>query len=107
FWRYLVENRRLISILDFENKKRIFPGVHQEQKFCLLSLAGDSRPREAPVRIGFWLTDPSQLTDLDRVYALPLDELNIINPNTSQPPVCRTKRDFSLVSAIQRRNEIM
>ena len=107
FWRYLVESRRLCSIIDFENKERLFPSVHAEQKFCLLTIAGSSQPVEAQIRIGFWLTSPSQMSDTTRVYNLSLNELNVISPNTRQPPLCRTERDFQLLSSIHHRTSVM
>lgn len=107
FWGYLVESRRLVSIVDFENRKSIFPGVHQEQKFCLLCVNGKSLLPESTVRAGFWLQDVSQLSDPNRVYMLPLDALVEINPNTQQPPVCHNRFDFDLVHRIQRANATM
>jgi hypothetical protein len=107
FWRYLVASRRLCSIIDFENRERLFPSVHTEQKFCLLTVAGSGQPMETQIRIGFWLTNPSQMSDTTRVYNLSLNELNVISPNTSQPPLCRTERDFRLLSSIHHRTSVM
>ena len=37
---HLVESRRLFSLYDFENRKKIFPAVHSGMKFCPLTLTG-------------------------------------------------------------------
>ncbi len=106
FWRYLVKERKLVSIIDFENREKLFPAVHAEQKFCLLTLCGSSRDSKSQITAGFWLTKPEQMMDTERVYELPITVLSIINPNTSQPPVARTKKDFQLVERIYRSNII-
>jgi hypothetical protein len=107
FWRFLMDERRLVSLIDFENKKPIFFGVHREQKFCLLSMTGSSREMQSKVKLGFWLTDTKQLADNNLVFNISLEELIVINPLTKQPPVCRRLSDFSLVSLIHKNNEIM
>ncbi|MFB6185696.1 MAG: Eco57I restriction-modification methylase domain-containing protein, partial [Halobacteriaceae archaeon] len=40
FFQFLIENRRLVSIYDFENVKGIFPEIDSRYRFCLLTLAG-------------------------------------------------------------------
>lgn len=107
FWNYLITNQLLISILDFENRKRLFEDVHQEQRFALLTISGSSIPKEQGVRGGFWLIDPKQLDDPNYVYYLPIDALSTINPVTRQTPTCRTKYDFDLVLKIHGNSSIL
>ena len=40
----LVEQRSLVSLFDFENRRPIFVGVHRSFKFALLTLTGAERP---------------------------------------------------------------
>jgi hypothetical protein len=40
FFSYLVKNRHIISLYDFENRDALFPGVHRSYKFSLLTLRG-------------------------------------------------------------------
>jgi hypothetical protein len=98
FWRYLVESKRLISLIDFENKKRIFSEVHAEQKFCLLTLTGANSANNSDVKTGFWLTDLEEIHSPERVFNLPIIALSVINPNTTQPPLCRTQTNASFYS---------
>jgi len=107
FWEYLVESQRLRSLIDFENKKPLFPGVHREQKFCLLTVLGRSSLKDHQIRVGFWLKDEDELNSSVRVYSLPLKDLEKISPNTGQPILSRTKYDFDLVRKIYDNSKIM
>lgn len=40
FFQDLVERASLASLYDFENRKKLFPGIDSRIKFCLLSTAG-------------------------------------------------------------------
>ena len=42
YFSAIVENRELVSLYDFENRKGIFPGVHRSYKFSLLTLSGEN-----------------------------------------------------------------
>ncbi|MDI1228243.1 MAG: N-6 DNA methylase [bacterium] len=107
FWRFLVESRRLISIIDFENRDRLFPTVHAEQKFCLLCVAGTGRDTSVPVKVGFWLRNVSQVNSPECVYPLSIESLHIVSPNTAQPILSRSSNDFTLACAIYRRHPIL
>jgi hypothetical protein len=39
-FEYLIDNKNLIQVLDFENREGIFPGVHKSYKFCLFCAGG-------------------------------------------------------------------
>lgn len=100
FWRYLVDEGRIVSLYDFENRDGLFQSVHRSTKFCLLTMLGsksDSRNAE----FGFYLHRPSQVADSQRVYSLDLASLGDINPLTEQVPLCRTQRDFSILQRMQ------
>lgn len=106
FCRFIMWERRLVSLIDFENKKPIFPSVHREQKFCLLTLTGSPRSSEDPILVGFWLTDLEQLSDNNRVYPFSLSSLTILSPNTGQPLLSRCRRDSELVSEIYQNSSL-
>jgi len=40
FFRDLMDNRSLASLYDFENRKKLFPDVEGNKRFCLLTLSG-------------------------------------------------------------------
>ncbi|AUH42132.1 Eco57I restriction-modification methylase domain-containing protein [Streptomyces sp. CMB-StM0423] len=94
------------ALYDFENRKPLFVGVHASYKFCLLSLAGREL-REPAARFAFFLEDPANLDDAERVFALSPEEIARINPNTGTLPIFRTRRDADLTLAIYRRIPVL
>ncbi|MFF0257395.1 Eco57I restriction-modification methylase domain-containing protein [Streptomyces microflavus] len=89
------------ALYDFENRKPLFVGVHSSYKFCVLALAGREL-REPAARYAFFLEDPADLGDAERVFALSPEEITLINPNTGTLPIFRTRRDADLTVGIQR-----
>ena len=47
-FRYLFESGRLASLHDFENTELLFPGVHPQQKFSLVTLAREEQASSEP-----------------------------------------------------------
>jgi hypothetical protein len=60
FQDHLMEARALVSLYDFENRQKIFPGIDSRIKFCLLTLAGAARPGGRGAEFAFFL---QQVTD--------------------------------------------
>ncbi|MGW6309524.1 Eco57I restriction-modification methylase domain-containing protein [Streptomyces niveus] len=94
------------ALYDFENRRPLFVGVHSSYKFCLLSLAGRDL-REPAARFAFFLEDPADLDDAERVFALSPEEIALINPNTGTLPIFRTRRDADLTAEIYRRVPVL
>ena len=94
------------ALYDFENRKPLFVGVDSSYKFCLLSLVGRDL-REPAARFAFFLEDPADLDDSERVFALSPEEIALINPNTGTLPIFRTRRDADLTAAIYRRIPVL
>lgn len=107
FWEHLINERLLVLLLDFENRKPIFPHVHRELKFCLLTLTSSSRPEGSKVDVGYWLINPEEVSDPEKVYSLPVDGLEIVSPNTKQPILARRSRDGLLVNQIYTNSNVM
>ncbi|MGW4102285.1 Eco57I restriction-modification methylase domain-containing protein [Streptomyces sp. NPDC004976] len=106
----------LSSLYDFENRRpkspvlpkggKWFESVDSRYKFCLLSLAGRGQ-RESAARFGFFLSEVTELDDMNRVFALSPEELALINPNTGTLPIFRNRRDADLTSDIYRRLPVL
>ena len=47
----MVEKKSLVSLFDFENREKVFPGIDSRIKFCLLTLTGADHPsKQAPLQ---------------------------------------------------------
>jgi hypothetical protein len=98
FFGQLVDERRIFSIFDFENRGHLFSGLHTKTKFCLLTLGRN----EAAACFAFFLTQPAQLAQSERNFTLSSDQISAINPNTKTAPVFRARWDAELTAKIYR-----
>jgi type I restriction-modification system DNA methylase subunit len=99
YFNTIVENRELVSLYDFENRKQLFLGVDGRMKFCLLTLTGQGAP-ERKIDFAFFLTQPEQLSGEERHFTLTKEELFSMNPNTGTCPTFRSKRDAEITKSI-------
>lgn len=99
FLRRLLSEKSLISFYGFENEDKIFKDVHNETKFGLLTIGGTRVNIDQP-----WFTahirQPSEIADPERRYALTIDEIRAINPNTLNLPAFRWSKDAKVTAAI-------
>ncbi len=97
----LTTRGRIRKLLDFENKK-IFQGVDQRQKFCLLSLTLEER-QAPPTEFAFFVIEDHELDDPRRKFELTPKEISLLNPNTRTLPVFRSRRDADLTTSVYQR----
>ncbi|MFF4480239.1 Eco57I restriction-modification methylase domain-containing protein [Streptomyces sp. NPDC001520] len=102
----LTRRGAVAALYDFGNRKQLFAGVHSSYKFCLLFLAGRDL-RESTAQFAFFLEDPADLDDSERVFSLSPEEISLINPNTGTLPIFRTRRDADLTAAIYGRMPVL
>lgn len=99
FLRELLQTQTLASFFGFENEDNIFPEVHHETKFGLLTLHGKERPVTKP-----WFTahlrQPDQIKDPLHRYSLTAEQIEAINPNTLNLPAFRWAADAEVTAAI-------
>jgi type I restriction-modification system DNA methylase subunit len=95
---FLIENGRLVSLFDFENRDGLFAGVHRSYKFCLLTLAGEDHACAA--RLAFFLHQIEHIRDENRLFSLTAEELKLLSPITSLCPTFRCKRDREIVLSL-------
>ncbi|WP_254534033.1 Eco57I restriction-modification methylase domain-containing protein [Natrinema gelatinilyticum] len=106
FFADLVESNDLDSFYGFENKYGLFPEVHREFKFGLLTLDKmDKRARKA--RIAFALHSLRELRDEERIFELTEEDLQRINPNTKTCPIYKNRRDAELNRRLYRNNPVL
>jgi hypothetical protein len=98
FFRSIIERRQLVSLFDFENRKKVFP-IDSRYKFCLLTLTGNAAPSQH-FKISFFLQDIRDLFDPDKKIELSKEDIDLINPNTSTCPIFRSRRDAMIVKHV-------
>lgn len=98
FFSKLIDENRLISLFDFENREALFD-IHRMFKFCLLT-AGKAQSEPRSVNGGFYLTRLDHLLDPNRIYRLQTDVFALLNPNTKTCPIFRTRKDAEITSKI-------
>lgn len=105
FFSKLIDENRLVSLYDFENKEALFD-IHRMFKFCLLT-AGKPQNSPRTVQGGFYLTRLDHLLDPRRIYTLQTSDFSLLNPNTKTCPIFRTSLDAALTSKIYRNSEVI
>jgi uncharacterized protein (DUF433 family) len=106
FFGNLVEQNKLVSLFDFENREKIFPDVDSRYKFSLLTIAG-SNIGIVPARYGFFLTRVEHLQDHLRIFSLIREDFLRLNPNTKTCPVFRTSVDAALTAKIYKQVPVL
>lgn len=95
----LLGTKSLVAFYGFENEDLIFPHITNKVKFGLLTMAGREVRIEQP-----WFTahirQPSEIADPEKRYALTVDEIRAINPNTLNLPAFRWTKDAKVTAAI-------
>ncbi len=97
FFGHISQSGRLVSLLDLENREKLFPAVDSRMKFCLLTLGAAEQ-----AEFVFFATQPDQLKDSRRRFSLTPEEFRLINPNTLTCPVFRSERDAELTKKLYR-----
>jgi hypothetical protein len=87
----LVENKQLCTLYSFVNSEGLFPDVHPNERFCLLTITGDANPI-SEFELSFYNTNIKMLNNDDRKYTLTPDQIESINPNTKGCPTFKNKR---------------
>lgn len=105
FFSKLIDENRLISLYDFENREKIFD-IDSTNHFCLLTI-GKEQDTPRTVKGGFFLTRLDHLLDPRRIYTLQTSDFARLNPNTKTCPVFRTSRDAKLTAKIYRNSTIL
>ncbi|MGQ9455073.1 MAG: Eco57I restriction-modification methylase domain-containing protein [Armatimonadota bacterium] len=100
FFADLIRSGSLVSLYDFENRKKIFTDIDSRYRFSLLTI---SRVPQNKQEFAFFLTEFDQLDENMRKIELSADDIALINPNTHTLPIFRTRTDAELVRHIYTR----
>ena len=96
FFAYITANKRLVSLYDFENREKIFPGIDSRIKFCLVTLGNDIKQ----AKLMFFASRTAHLANQERSFTLTPAEFSLINPNTQTCPVFRSRQDAELTKKL-------
>lgn len=105
FFSDIASGNRIAKILGFENEEFIFSDVHNEFKFCAITLAGAS-VKLAPT-FAFFCRRIEDSHDPARRFTLSTQEIQLFNPNTHTCPVFRTATDLDLAKKIYQNNSVL
>lgn len=101
----LVRERVLVSLFDFENESSAMSSaIDNKFRFCLLTVTGPAG-RIATVDLAFALRHAKDLAT--RRFAMTLEEIALLNPNTNTCPAFPSRRDAEIALAIYRRLPIL
>ena len=98
FFDELSAGHHLVSLIDFENREKLFKAVDSRMKFCLLTLAYNV----IQARFLFFATNTEHLRDELRSFTLAANEIALLNPNTRTCPIFRSQMDAELTKKIYR-----
>lgn len=105
YFETLIKSRRLRSLLQLENTDGIFPGVHPDTPFCLLTIGGDGACHQATFSFGAKSTIDA-LAD-DRLIQMGYEDFVLMRPNTKACPSFPSKRDMKLNKSIYSRSCVL
>lgn len=95
----LLRSKSLVSFYGFENEDLIFPHITNKVKFGLLTVSGLEIGIQQP-----WFTahirQPTEISEPEKRYALTVDQIRAINPNTLNLPAFRWAKDAEVTAAI-------
>lgn len=97
-----ISKSRIVQLVDFENREKLFAAVDSRMRFCLLTIGAAD-----VARFAFFLTNTEQLKDLRRSFTLTADEIARLNPNTRTCPVFRSQKDAEITSGIYKRVPVL
>ena len=102
FFDQAVNGKRLVSLYDFENREKVFPGIDSRIKFCLLTMCSADHPCPE-AEFAFFLHQPEQLKETKRRFTLSAEDFALFNPNTRTCPIFRTQRDMEIARKMYHR----
>jgi hypothetical protein len=96
YFQHIISGERLISLLAFDNALKIFPSVHPDTPFSLVTLGESGKDPD----FTHYALSVHHLSDVSRHFTLSPDDISLINPNTRTCPVFRSRMDAQLTKKI-------
>ena len=101
----MVRNAKLVSFLEFENEAFLLShAVDHRVRFCLLTICGQA----THVDLASFAFGTRYMPDLPaRRFAMPPEEILLVNPNTGTTPLFRSRRDAEITIGIYKRVPVL
>ena len=107
FFRDLIEQRRLDSLLDFVTNPEFWQAIgHGRMRFSLLTVAGSSTVIRHP-EFATLTKHPSHLPPRGHRIRVSASDLLLVNPNTGTCPMFQTQRDAEITIGIYNRVPVL
>jgi hypothetical protein len=87
----------------FDNAWRIFPAIHTDTPFVLITIGNDNQSAE----FASYLLSTEHLADKERRYRLSREEILSINPNTRTAPLFRSRNDAQLTAKFYNHTQVL
>ncbi|MBP3730393.1 MAG: hypothetical protein J6I40_02845, partial [Mailhella sp.] len=107
FFQDMVVTKSLVSLFDFENRMKIFPGIDSRIKFSLLTAGSGEKPIADKAEFVFFAHSAGDLDDQEKRFTLSPDDIAQMNPNTLTCPIFRSRKDAELTKAVYRRVPVL
>lgn len=104
YFQSLIKDKRLISLYGFDNALKIFPSVHTDTPFSLLTIG---KSQDIHSDFAHYLLSILDLNDTKRHFKLSTEDFILINPNTLTCPVFRSVRDAELTKKLFRHAPVL
>ncbi|MDN5215034.1 N-6 DNA methylase [Fulvivirgaceae bacterium BMA12] len=91
---YCIKKKYVYSIYDFENSKKIFPDIHRQTRFSLITLSKLKKPEYFFAQ--FYCQDPVEITVEANKIRIGAEDINRFNPNNKVCPSFRTQFEYDL-----------
>ncbi|NVM22774.1 MAG: N-6 DNA methylase [Desulfobacterales bacterium] len=85
-------SHKLVSVAEFENRYKIFPDVHPQERFAVVTLGN----KVISADFSFDNLDMRQLRQSDRHIEMSFDDIVLLSPNTRNCPKFPSVREFEI-----------
>lgn len=107
FFQDMVKTESLVSLYDFENRKKIFPSIDSRIKFSLLTSGSGAKPLAPNAYFVFFAHATEDVRSPEKRFTLSPAEICLLNPNTRTCPIFRSQKDAELTKAVYRRVPVL
>ena len=102
----LIDKKKLISLIDFSNKKGLFPGVEPNERFSLLTATSEGLGSEE-FSISILNETVDEFVNSQRFFSLTPEDILKMNPNTCTLPLFYYPKDADVCKKIYENNSII